>query len=489
MTGMGIMETATRSVLYLRFKRVFDVACSLLGLFVLSPLFLLLALAVKAGDGGPVFFRQQRVGFRGKLFWIYKFRSMRPNAGQMGAQVTRQGDPRITPLGRWLRRYKLDELPQLWNVLRGDMSFVGPRPEVPRYVEKYTPEQRRILDYRPGITDLATLSFRNEEQLLRDADNPEEFYIQHCVPRKFALNLEYARQASFVKDLFIIAQTLVPHTLLVGGLYICAITLSYLAACEIRFEFSIPRKDWRQLMLAGAWFVPLQWVFLLWRRDLQGMLSYFSLRDMRQLSRALLAFTLVAFAAWYVSGGGVAPPRSVILIDAMLVLIGLCGLRIYLRLLREEHFSKPLSPDEKRRRVAVVGNGAISTALVMELQAHPNLDLVAIFDNDAGLWRRSLHGVPVEGPPECLLNRVWKDRLDEVILVINHPVADGLERLSLMLDQAGYVFRVIPSLRQLTSATDEVSAPSLTGTGDLFGSRRVMSEALEGSAAPSPGVN
>src|SRR5208282_277059 len=149
-------------------KRLFDLAFSVIGLVALSPVLLLVAMAVKLSTLGPVLFRQQRVGLRGKRFRMVKFRSMVENAEDLGLGVTRDGDPRITPMGRFLRKTKLDELPQLWNVLVGEMSFVGPRPEVPRYVAQYTPEQRRVLELKPGITDLATLEFRNEEEMLRE---------------------------------------------------------------------------------------------------------------------------------------------------------------------------------------------------------------------------------------------------------------------------------------------------------------------------------
>ena len=148
-------------------KRAFDLFFSVVGLLVLSPVFLLIALIVKLSDGGPVFFRQQRIGQGGRLFRVLKFRSMVANAEKLGLSITAEGDHRITRIGRFLRKHKLDELPQLWNVLVGDMSFVGPRPEVPRYVEKYTAEQRRVLALKPGITDLATLEFRGEEEMLR----------------------------------------------------------------------------------------------------------------------------------------------------------------------------------------------------------------------------------------------------------------------------------------------------------------------------------
>lgn len=194
-------------------KRVFDILCASIGVVALSPAGIVIALAIKLSDGGPVFFRQQRVGQGGKLFHILKFRSMVVGAEKLGPGVTREGDRRITKIGRFLRKTKLDELPQLWNVLIGDMGMVGPRPEVPRYVENYTAEQRIVLSLKPGITDLATIEFRNEEELLgRSAgakeQDTEEFYVGYCVPRKIELNLAYAARANVWEDIKIILRTL-----------------------------------------------------------------------------------------------------------------------------------------------------------------------------------------------------------------------------------------------------------------------------------------
>ena len=187
-------------MLYPVTKRSLDVLVSLLGLALLLPLGVVIALAIKLTDGGPVFFGQNRIGRFGQPFRIWKFRSMLVDARNMGPPVTKGRDPRITPIGRLLRGTKLDELPQLWNVLVGDMSLVGPRPEVPIYVNLYTPEQREILQLRPGITDLASILFRDEESLLRGARDVEQFYIRHCLPKKIELNLEYARHAGFLRD-------------------------------------------------------------------------------------------------------------------------------------------------------------------------------------------------------------------------------------------------------------------------------------------------
>ena len=190
-----------------RAKRGYDLLFSSLGLVLVSPLGLLIALAIKLSGRGPVFFRQQRVGQFGRLFWIWKFRTMIVDAEARGLSVTRDGDPRVTGLGRVLRKTKLDELPQLWNVFRGDMSFVGPRPEVPRYVAHYTTAQRRVLDVKPGITDLATLQFRREEELLQGVTDVEMFYLEHCLPKKIELNLQYLQRASLWQDTRIIWQT------------------------------------------------------------------------------------------------------------------------------------------------------------------------------------------------------------------------------------------------------------------------------------------
>jgi len=188
-------------------KRGFDVVCAALGLVVLSPLFALLAALIKLGDGGPVFFRQQRMGYRGRPFRIWKFRTMVPDAERRGALLTADCDPRITGVGRWLRRTKMDELPQLLNVLAGEMSLVGPRPEVPRYVALYTPAQRGVIDIVPGITDPASLAYRDEGRLLASAPDPERAYVNRIMPDKIRLNLEYARRATLWTDVAVILNT------------------------------------------------------------------------------------------------------------------------------------------------------------------------------------------------------------------------------------------------------------------------------------------
>jgi len=187
-------------------KRTFDIGVSFVGLILLSLLMLLAALAIKLDSPGPIMFRQKRIGKGFHPFLIYKFRTMQEASGRRRS-LTVGDDPRITPTGRLLRRTKIDEIPQLINVLKGDMSFVGPRPEVPEFVELFRSEYEEILKVRPGITDLASLKYRDEAAVLEQSENPEEEYLRRVLPDKINLSKEYIRRSSFFFDLTLILKT------------------------------------------------------------------------------------------------------------------------------------------------------------------------------------------------------------------------------------------------------------------------------------------
>lgn len=189
-------------------KRTFDIVCSAAGIIVLSPVLLLLWICVKAESKGPAIFMQLRVGKNNKDFKLFKFRSMYMNAESKGQLTVGMRDPRITHTGYYLRKFKLDELPQLFNVLKGDMSLVGPRPEVRKYVNYYSAQQMHVLTVRPGITDYASIRFFNENELLDKAENPEQYYINYIMPEKLRLNLEYLNQKGVFKDIALIVKTL-----------------------------------------------------------------------------------------------------------------------------------------------------------------------------------------------------------------------------------------------------------------------------------------
>ena len=188
-------------------KRVFDIIASFCGIIILFPLIIIVSILIKITSKGPVLFKQVRVTKNGKLFKIYKFRTMKENS-EGNKQITVGKDNRITGIGHILRKTKLDELPQLFNILKGEMSLVGPRPEVPKYVELYTDEQREILKVPAGITDYASIYFSNESELLGEVENPEEFYIKKIMPYKIELNKKYINEIGIMTDIKIIILTI-----------------------------------------------------------------------------------------------------------------------------------------------------------------------------------------------------------------------------------------------------------------------------------------
>ena len=209
MQNMDIAAVLEKRKLQLVLKRAMDIVISGGALLVIWPVLLLIALAIKIDDPGPVFYRQVRVGKEGKEFRIFKFRTMIVDADKKGLQITVGKDNRITRMGRLLRKTKLDELAQLINVFVGEMSFVGPRPEVPRYVNLYTPYQRQVLLVRPGITDYASIAYRNENDMLEGAEDPDRMYIDVIMPDKIELNMKYLREISPLADIRLILSTII----------------------------------------------------------------------------------------------------------------------------------------------------------------------------------------------------------------------------------------------------------------------------------------
>lgn len=197
------------SIPYLVVKRIIDFFLSVIAILLFSPFLFLIAVWIKLDSPGPILFRQERVGKLGKPFLINKFRTMIVDAERLGKQLTVGRDPRITRCGTFLRKYKLDELPQLFNIIQGEMSIVGPRPEVPRYVGLYNDQQKQVLSVRPGLTDEASIKYRNENQLLEDAENAEQAYIEKIMPDKLEINQRYIQTLSFKKDFQIVVRTII----------------------------------------------------------------------------------------------------------------------------------------------------------------------------------------------------------------------------------------------------------------------------------------
>ena len=355
------------------------------------------------------------------------------HADQMGPPLTKGEDARITWIGRFLRKTKLDELPQLWNVLLGDMSFVGPRPEVPRYVDRYTPAQREILRFKPGITDMATMLFRDEEALLRGTEDVESFYLQYCLPKKIELNLQYARRAGVLQDIWIIVQTLCPYWLGVMIIYAIALSVSFLISYELRSDFRATRPDLEEFRRYLPWIVLPQLMLLFWRGQLRGLISYFSIPEMRRTVTALAIAFVVQLGLCNFSQGRLAPTRSLLLIDFFLSFFALCGVRISFRFLRE-HSSKSTNQGAPWR-VAIIGTGELATNLALDFVGGKTASrrVVAFFDDNPRTWHKRPHDIPVVGMPECLLNADWRLKIDEVIVALPEENRERLQEIRLML--------------------------------------------------------
>jgi lipopolysaccharide/colanic/teichoic acid biosynthesis glycosyltransferase len=416
--GSALGAFSGRTAAGLTAKRLYDLFFASLGLILLSPLLFLIALAIKLADGGPVFYRQRRIGQEGIPFFIWKFRTMIPGADACGPAVTSNGDLRVTPIGRLLRRTKLDELPQLWNVLRGEMSLVGPRPEVARYVQHYTREQRGILKYKPGITDLASLRFRDEESLLQSSAAMEQFYIAQCLPRKLQLNQEYARKANLLTDTWIILQTICPYWAGVLGVYALILGASFWFSYQLVANFGLSDSAWQQFFGQLPLVVGLQLICLLGRRQCHGLLCYFGLPELWQVTLGLFQATVLLFGLSLVTPYAL-PQKNMLLIDFGTSLLFLNGFRILLRLWRERTEGELPEIAGPQRRVGIIGAGTVGARLALYLNTQKTLGRVAVvfFDDDFTKWQKRIHEVPVAGMPECLLEG-WSDKLDEVAIAL-----------------------------------------------------------------------
>lgn len=446
----GSEKTSARAAL----KRTYDLFFAAVGLLLLAPLFLLLAIVIKLVDGGSVIYRQKRIGQNGAPFFILKFRTMVPNADKIGPPLTGDGDKRITGFGRILRRTKLDELPQLWNVLRGEMSLVGPRPEVPRYVQHYTPEQRAILQLKPGITDLASLRFRNEEALLHASEDAERFYVDQCLPRKSQLNRDYARRSNLLTDTWIILQTLCPYWVGVLCLYGILLTAAFGFSASLALNFTFAGGIWRQLALQAPLVIALELGCLLIRRHCHGLLCYFGLAELRQLGVGLgLAASLLVGLSFV--NKILVPPLNLLLINLCVSVLFLSGFRLLLRLWRQRAEVNPDSAPAKR--VAIVGAGRLGAHLARYLNAEKGFGrtAVAFFDDDFSKWQKLIHEVPVVGMPECLLQG-WRERLDEVAIAMPDATPQRLQEISQLFQKANLpVYTVAWPVFSTTAAQEQ----------------------------------
>jgi FlaA1/EpsC-like NDP-sugar epimerase/lipopolysaccharide/colanic/teichoic acid biosynthesis glycosyltransferase len=493
-------------------KRVFDVFFTAAGLILLAPLFIAVTLLVKLGSPGPVFFVQRRMGRNFRPFNLYKFRSMVDDAPRSGISITVAEDPRITGIGRLLRKTKIDELPQLWNVLKGDMSLVGPRPEVEKYVEIYRSDYEEILRVSPGITDLASLTFKDEEKVLKEKTDPEEFYIHVLLPEKIKMAKEYVRKASVLHDLKLILLTILklvyPHdavtTLIeaftpyrrpiVIGTQILIFVLSSYLAFLIRFDADIPASELRVFLKYLPVLIIIRVLMLLAFSLGKGLWRYVSTKDLANIILATSLGSLMFVFIIKVFFDNASYPRSVYVVDWFLNVFLLSSIRLFRRLHDKRNGRKVF-----KKRVIIIGAGDGAEMLLRDVDFSPYYpyEVIGLIDESPSMKGLRIRNFPILGSRGELPDIVEKERPDEFIIAI--PSASRPEFTNLLeeLRQYGLPIKTMPSLWSILSGRGSLNslraiepedilfrAPALNGSidlRDLIEGKRVLVTGAGGS--------
>lgn len=476
--GADISEAATELGLYRRWgKRAFDGVVSFVALLVLSPILLVCALLVRLTSSGPVFFRQVRVGRYGRHFKVFKFRTMRVGADRTGPSVVVPGDQRLTLIGNSLRRTKLDELPQLLNVLRGDMSLVGPRPRVPEEVNLGDPEEQTLLSVRPGLTSYASVYHRMEADYCARQHDPQAVHREVILPQKGYLDAEYVKNLSFVLDLKLILLTILlvfipgkarpeavrffqlrisPYSRAAQmamelGVFVAAVWLAY----WLRFEGQMS-EFYRFQMLAFLVLVPAA----RWATNLAFGIYNMIWRYVTLMDAALLALSLGAVSAILVFLRIFLPPEvpaahvfqiplGVIAMEYFLALGGGLGLRALRRALYVlDHRYQPL-PETGRRRILILGAGLSGAGIALDMARYPHLQVVGFVDDDATKQGCLIAGFRVMGSSQEIRELMRKNGVTDLIVCARSVAPERLGEVREACEALGVSVHVIPTVDQL----------------------------------------
>jgi len=487
--------------------RAFDLIASGFGLLVLAPVLLLIGFVVKVTSAGPVFYRAQRVGKDGELFELYKFRSMFVDADRRGPAITVQNDPRITPVGRFLRSTKLDELPQLINVFRGQMSLVGPRPEDPRYVDLYSPEQRQVLAVRPGITSPASIHFRAEETLL-SGDDWEKVYREQIMPHKLSLDLDYLQYRTVWTDVALILKTII--AIVRGRDYLGAVlrlrnrhmlafdilALSMLPAVDLSLR--IDGQDWLPRMAnALALFTVVSLLVKLpifYRLGLYNRYwRYAGVRDLIQIAIAVGATTTILSALFWVgypilSQYSLAMYRTVPIIDGMLTLLAVGGSRFGVRALYSWYHHRHHAVEAQR--VLIVGAGEAGRMVVQEIRANPQLRMKpSVFvDDDLLKVNTYIEGLCVLGTTHDIPRLINAYNIQQVVVAIPSAPLRRQQELVTACKACGVITHNVPGVYELLAGHKTISHLPQVDVNRLLGREPVRIDQTEVAAMLNGGI-
>jgi lipopolysaccharide/colanic/teichoic acid biosynthesis glycosyltransferase len=449
-------------------KHLLDFALALLGVICLAPLLLLIGILIKLDSPGPVFFRQKRAGCGGTTFGIFKFRTMVDGAYQMGSRLTVKRDPRITRLGRLLRWAKIDELPQLFNVLRGDMSLIGPRPEDPYFVEFYTPEQRGVLSMRPGIVGPSQIQGRDEvENYPEGLRDTESYYLEHILPGKLKRDLEYVEKATFASDLWLLLHGVWitirglfktkylwerRRRIALMGVDLALSVAAYLLALLIRFDWQLPQGAYVYQALALV--VVVRPPLLAYFGSYHVILSHFGLWDLLAIFKAVSVGSIVVAGLTYFVGAQ-GHPRSVFVIDWALLLFLLSGSRYVLRAWARRH---PRRRSWARQKAIVVGAGIGGEHIGRALLDDPTslYEPVGFIDESYERWGSRIHGVKVLGGTAELKLALSANGVNAVFVCLSDLDETMAREVAKICADASVECRMLPALTDLLN-TDSFS--------------------------------
>ncbi|HWQ68715.1 MAG TPA: polysaccharide biosynthesis protein, partial [Patescibacteria group bacterium] len=485
-------------------KRLIDLVFSLAALVLLLPVFLLVAIAIKLDSPGPVFYAQERAGRRGKTFRILKFRSMVVNAERLGPLVTGNADPRVTRVGRLLRLLKIDELPQLINVLKGDMSLVGPRPEIPAIVEQYTEEQCKILEAKPGITGPTQLAWVGESDTFPPGVDVYEHYTKQFMQEKLKSDLEYVRTRSLAGDLWYVIRTPVA----IGGRILatfnppsyikkCArltldclvVVAANLSALMVRFDWALPEKEVQHLLYGLPVACAAYLVSFITLRTHKSIWKFAGVEDLWQIIKAsALGGGLHGFAV--VLLGWHDYPRSVLILTVPLTVLLAGGMRLLVRSsfsLQPKHLSSYTSTTNGRK-VVIIGAGETGELIAREILGNPSLGygLIGFVDDDLKKHGATIHGRPVLGTIDRLSDIAKTYAIQEAIIAISTATSNDLRRIGGICAMAGLEFKTLPSFAQLVRGDGKlrylrkVHVDELLGREPVAINREAIAEFIRG---------
>lgn len=467
-------------------KRIFDIGFALFGLILSLPILLVAAVAIRLSSKGPVFYRQERVGRYSRPFMLYKLRTMVVDAPAKGPGVSGRRDPRMTSVGHLLRASKLDELPQFLNILKGEMSVVGPRPEIPRMVALYTEEQRKVLEVRPGLVGPSQIIGRNEAEMLpENPDDVEAYYTNCLLPGKLAIDMAYAEHPTLTNDLRYILRSL---SATLGGIFnpfsqpskaswpllfiidMALVALSYVTAYLLRFDGAIPRSEWITFSHTLPVVLLVRALSFIYFRLYQSYFKYLGLPDILRALKACSISTaaivvLIFFFSWRTHS------RTIFLIDLLLLVGAMTMVRV---LMRRQAEKKPPIDYSLAKRVLMVGAGDIGEMVLREQSKNGHTyRVVGIIDDDPRKHGAMLHGVRVYGGREEIPHFARALQAEEIVIAISTISSEELSQILTFCDMAGLKHRVVPAISDVVSGRLQIAKARNIDVTDLLGHRLI----------------